>query len=268
MSRVDKDLYKILAVSNKATPEEIEFAYQRMKRLYHSENNNELFAAKLYTQALNAYDILKDPDKRDQYDAESKVTSKVLSSDLLSIKSDISQNLNTIERNNENRSVLCKYIFQWRFFVTFSLSLYLLIETYDWGELKFSPYNFRMLTLITAIYSVIFWAVFVWIKFNYKPKTLTVNPLGATLCLCAALWGGVLYAILGRVFFAEEFITIPPSLYVGRGHYGNPSSSFAEAAFWGMRFVLLFLPSTLFLEDGGLFKNLLAITKYKRTYKS
>jgi hypothetical protein len=71
-----KDYYKILGISRTATIEEIEVAYGRLAQLYHSDRNGELFAAKLYARILEAYDILRDPIRRNAYNQEYEIAMK------------------------------------------------------------------------------------------------------------------------------------------------------------------------------------------------
>jgi len=64
-----KDYYKILGVSKKATPEEIKKAYRKLALEYHPDHNKGNASAEAAFKDLNeAYAVLRDPEKRKQYD--------------------------------------------------------------------------------------------------------------------------------------------------------------------------------------------------------
>ncbi len=63
------DLYKVLGVERKATPEEIKRAYRKLARQYHPDRNpGDEKAESRFKEVSGAYDVLGDPDKRKQYD--------------------------------------------------------------------------------------------------------------------------------------------------------------------------------------------------------
>ncbi len=63
------DLYKVLGVDKKATPEEIKKAYRKLAREFHPDTNaGDEKAEERFKQISAAYDILSDPEKRKQYD--------------------------------------------------------------------------------------------------------------------------------------------------------------------------------------------------------
>jgi molecular chaperone DnaJ len=63
------DLYNILGVGKKATPEEIKKAYRKLARQYHPDRNpGDAKAEARFKEVSGAYDVLGDPDKRKQYD--------------------------------------------------------------------------------------------------------------------------------------------------------------------------------------------------------
>jgi curved DNA-binding protein CbpA len=65
-----KDYYKILQIDPAADPEIIAVAYKRLARKYHPDTNGSLDAT-LRMQEINAaYQVLRDPVKRAQYDRE------------------------------------------------------------------------------------------------------------------------------------------------------------------------------------------------------
>ena len=64
-----QDLYKVLGVDKKASPEEIKKAYRKLARQYHPDRNpGDAKAEERFKQVSAAYDVLGDADKRKQYD--------------------------------------------------------------------------------------------------------------------------------------------------------------------------------------------------------
>lgn len=63
-----KDYYKILGVSRDAKPDEIRKAYRKLAKQYHPDVNKEAGAEDKYKEINEAYEVLKDPDKRQKYD--------------------------------------------------------------------------------------------------------------------------------------------------------------------------------------------------------
>ncbi len=63
-----RDYYEVLGVSRNASQDEIKKAYRRLARKYHPDVNKEGGADKKFKEVGEAYEILKDPERRAQYD--------------------------------------------------------------------------------------------------------------------------------------------------------------------------------------------------------
>jgi molecular chaperone DnaJ len=63
-----RDLYELLGVGRDATAEDIKRAYRRLAREYHPDVNPDPVAEERFKEATAAYEILSDPQKRQQYD--------------------------------------------------------------------------------------------------------------------------------------------------------------------------------------------------------
>jgi curved DNA-binding protein len=63
-----KDYYAILGVSKTASQDEIQRAYRKLARQYHPDINKESEAENKFKEIGEAYEVLKDPEKRDKYD--------------------------------------------------------------------------------------------------------------------------------------------------------------------------------------------------------
>ncbi len=63
-----KDYYKILDISRDASQDEIKRAYRKLARKYHPDVNREIEAEARFKEVGEAYEVLKDPEKRSAYD--------------------------------------------------------------------------------------------------------------------------------------------------------------------------------------------------------
>ena len=63
-----RDYYKILGLERAATAEQIKTAYRRLARKFHPDVSKEKNAEERFKEVQEAYEVLKDPQKRAAYD--------------------------------------------------------------------------------------------------------------------------------------------------------------------------------------------------------
>ncbi|MBF0357612.1 MAG: DnaJ domain-containing protein [Magnetococcales bacterium] len=65
-----KDYYEVLGVAKNATEKGIQLAFRDLARKYHPDVNSDPGAEEMFKTLVEAYLVLKSPDKRDDLDAE------------------------------------------------------------------------------------------------------------------------------------------------------------------------------------------------------
>ena len=63
-----KDYYSIMGVTRTASQDEIKRAYRKLAKKYHPDVSKEANAEVKFKEMQEAYEVLKDPEKRAAYD--------------------------------------------------------------------------------------------------------------------------------------------------------------------------------------------------------
>ena len=63
-----KDYYKILGIDAKTDKKQIKAAYRKLARQYHPDVSEQNDAEEKFKEITEAYNVLKDADKRAEYD--------------------------------------------------------------------------------------------------------------------------------------------------------------------------------------------------------
>src|ERR671917_1480364 len=70
----EKDYYRVLGVSETATPKDIKSAYRKLSRQYHPDANpGDKAAEERFKEVSAAYDVVGDAEKRKEYDEVRKL---------------------------------------------------------------------------------------------------------------------------------------------------------------------------------------------------
>src|SRR5947209_2145238 len=69
MAKAKRDYYEVLGVRREADDEEIKKAYRQLAMKYHPDRNvGDAEAEENFKEAAEAYEVLRDPEKRQRYD--------------------------------------------------------------------------------------------------------------------------------------------------------------------------------------------------------
>ncbi len=64
----DKDYYKILGITKAASDKDVKKAFRKLALKYHPDKSSEPGAQDKFREIAEAYEVLRDPDRRRQYD--------------------------------------------------------------------------------------------------------------------------------------------------------------------------------------------------------
>jgi molecular chaperone DnaJ len=74
---MEKDLYKVLGLEKGASGEQIKKSYRKLAKKYHPDSNpGDKDSEERFKEISHAYDVLSDPEKKNQYDAMQDAASR------------------------------------------------------------------------------------------------------------------------------------------------------------------------------------------------
>ncbi len=75
-----KDYYEVLGVTRGSDADEVKRAYRKLARKYHPDVSKEKNAENKFKEVQEAYEVLRDPEKRAAYDQLAATTGRVSNS--------------------------------------------------------------------------------------------------------------------------------------------------------------------------------------------
>ena len=91
-----RDYYEILGLSRDAGDDDVKKAYRKLAMQYHPDRNpGDKEAEERFKEASEAYEILKDPQKRQRYDAYGHAGVKVVYDSFAGFDFDLSYSMRT-----------------------------------------------------------------------------------------------------------------------------------------------------------------------------
>ena len=75
--KTNKDLYRLLGLPKEASQDEIQHAHRKLVRKYHPDANpKDPQAGKHFKEIQGAYEVLSNPEKRQEYDNQLSISSR------------------------------------------------------------------------------------------------------------------------------------------------------------------------------------------------
>lgn len=153
---------------------------------------------------------------------------------------------NNSSQPRQNDLTLLEDFLRWRNLVAIVGSIGVLCWWNQWATyLNLSEKSNAKMLFLTIVMGGLFWVAYWYVKFNWTPPQswTSVRPKEA-IGLGVALIVSVFYVIIIRCLFFREFLVILP---ISR-KVNHPPSRVVETFFWAFRFILVFFPTTRFLE--------------------